>query len=125
MDDEPAGLDAALGDLRIADAKHRLAYILTRAALVDCERGRFAAAKARATEALGYATLLERNTEMLIANAVLAHDCRVQGDSEGAARLAQEVKRLRAAGAAAWSRAIAERWANETEDEGALHKETR
>lgn len=116
IDDDPAGLDAALGDLRIADAKHRLAYILTRAALIDGERGRFAAANERATEALGHATLLERNTEMLIASAVLARGLRLKGDSAGAARLAQEVLRLRAGGAAAWSLDIAGRLVNEPEN---------
>jgi hypothetical protein len=116
MDDEPAGLDAALTDLRVADAKHRLAYILTRAALIDCERGRYGAANARATEALGYATLLERNTEMLLATAVLSHDCRVKGDSAGAACLEREVVRLRAAGAAVWTRDVAERWTSENTD---------
>jgi len=121
MDDEPAGLDAALTDLRVADAKHRLAYILTRAALIDCERGRAEAAHERATEALRYATLLERSTEMLLANAVLSHDCRVKGDREGAARLAQEVERLRVAGAAVWTRDVAERCTNE--NERALRKE--
>ncbi|MEO8179025.1 MAG: AAA family ATPase [Deltaproteobacteria bacterium] len=125
IDDESAGLDAALADLRIADAKHRLAYILTRTALIDCERGRVGAAHERAIEALRYATLLERNTEMLIANAVLSHGCRVQGDSTGAACLEQEVERSRAAGAAVWTRDIAERWANGNKPARALLEEVR
>ncbi len=104
LDDDAAGLDAALADLRIADAKHRLAYLLTRAALLDCERGRQASAVARATEALDYATLLERPTEMLLANAVLAHARAAAGEREAAASCRQEVERLAAAGAAAWSR---------------------
>jgi hypothetical protein len=123
IDDEPAGLDAALTDLRVADAKHRLAYILTRAALIDGERGRLGAARERATEALGYATLLERNTEMLLANAVLSRDCAARGDSEAAARFAQAVERCRSAGAAVWTRDIAESLANENKDERALRTE--
>jgi hypothetical protein len=111
IDDEAEGLEAALADLRIADAKHRLAYILTRAALLDCERGRVDTATQRATEALGYATLLERATEMLLANAVLAHECSVTGDRKGAARFAKEVERVRALGAAAWTQDIAARLA--------------
>jgi DNA-binding SARP family transcriptional activator len=125
IEDDPAGLDAALGDLRVADAKHRLAYILTRAALIDRERGRFVAANERATEALGYATLLERNTEMLISSAVLAHGLRAKGDRDGAARLEQEVSRLRAGGAAAWSLDIAGRLVNEPGNEGAFQEENR
>jgi hypothetical protein len=115
IDDEAAGLDAALADLRVADAKHRLAYILTRAALIDCERGRLDTATERATEALGYATLLERATEMLLANVVLSHECAVMGDRNAAARFAGEVERLGTAGAAAWTPAIAARLASQNE----------
>ena len=113
IDDEAAGLEAALSDLRIADAKHRLAYILTRAALLDCERGRVDTATQRATEALGYATLLERATELLLANVVLSHECSVTGDRKGAARFAREVERVRSLGAAAWTHDIAARLASE------------
>jgi DNA-binding SARP family transcriptional activator/tetratricopeptide (TPR) repeat protein len=105
-DDDPAGLDAALVDLRIADAKHRLAYLLTRAAVIDCERGRPERGVERATEALGYAVLLERATEMLIANAVLAHCCAAGGDAKGSAGFRKEVARLQSAGAAAWTAGV-------------------
>jgi DNA-binding SARP family transcriptional activator len=117
IDDRADGLDAALADLRIADAKHRLAYILTRAALLDCERGRFEIASGRATEALGYATLLERATEMLLANAVLARDRTVAGDARGATGYTAEVDRLADAGAALWTRAVTARLAGQA----ALH----
>jgi hypothetical protein len=106
IDDEPEGMDAALSDLRIADAKHRLAYILTRAAVLDCERGRIDSAVSRATEALEYATLLERATEMLIANAVLSHASSKRGDQKAAKLHAGEVARLGDAGAAVWTRDI-------------------
>jgi hypothetical protein len=114
IDDEAEGLEAALADLRIADAKHRLAYILTRAALLDCERGRVESATKRATEALGYATLLERATEMLLANAVLSRDCAATGDRKGAAKFAKEVERIGAVGAAAWTNDIAARLASKS-----------
>jgi hypothetical protein len=106
IDDKDEGLEAALADLRVADAKHRLAYILTRTAMIDCERGRLEVANKRATEALGYATLLDRATEMLLANAVLSRECAATGDRKGAAAYAREVERINAAGAAAWTRAI-------------------
>jgi len=109
IEDDASPLDAALADLRIADAKHRLAYILTRAALIDSERGRTAAAGARASEALGYATVLERATEMLIANAVLSHEHGARGDRARAASFRREVERIAVDGASAWTRAIAER----------------
>lgn len=108
IDDEAAGLEAALPDLRVADAKHRLAYILTRAALLDCERGRVDSAVARATEGLECATVLQRASEMLIANAVLAHAGQRRGDRTAADRHAAEVARLAAAGAAVWTRQIVE-----------------
>jgi DNA-binding SARP family transcriptional activator len=106
IDDETDGLEAALTDLRIADAKHRLAYILTRAALLDCERSRVESATARATEALEYATLLERATEMMLANAVLSHDCLAKGDRKGAANHAREAERIGGSGAAVWAHDI-------------------
>jgi hypothetical protein len=109
IEDDATGLDAALADLRVVDAKHRLAYVLTRAALLDCERGRADVARARATEALGYATALERATEILLASAVLSRDCAAAGDRGGARRFAGEVVRLGSSGAAAWSRDIAAR----------------
>jgi hypothetical protein len=99
-------MDAALADLRLADAKHRLAYILTRAAVLDCERGRVDSAVERATEALEYATLLERATEMLIANAVLSHASSKRGDGKMAKLHASEVTRLADEGAAVWTNEI-------------------
>jgi len=109
IDDESEGLDAALADLRAADAKHRLAYVLTRAAMIDCERDRLESALARAREALDCATLLERSTEMLIANAVLSHASRKRGDQQAAEAHATEASRLASAGAAVWTREIVER----------------
>jgi len=109
IEDDDGGLQSALADLRIADAKHRLAYILTRAALIDSERGRSRAAIERATEALGYAKVLERGTEMLLANAVLFHEHGVRGDGARAAGFRREVERIRADGASVWTHAIAEK----------------
>lgn len=107
LEDDAEPLTAALGELRIADAKHRLAYVLTRTALIDCERGRTSMAVERATEALGYANLLERATETLLASAVLAHGHRVSGDAARAAEHRQSVGRL-ASAAAAWAGEIAD-----------------
>lgn len=109
IDDEGEGLEAALADLRIADAKHRLACILTRAALIDCERGRADSAVARATEARRYAELLERPTELLLVHAVLSHASSGRGDPRAAMAHALEATRLASAGAAAWTKGILER----------------
>lgn len=79
MDDDARPLATALEELRVADAKSRLAYILTRAALIDLERQRLDQAAARASEALEYARILERTTEMALAHVVLG----LAGDSSG------------------------------------------
>lgn len=120
LEDKADGLEAALGDLRIADAKHRLTYILTRAAMIDCERGRVDSANQRAAEALGYATLLDRATEMLLANAVLSRDCAAVGDHIGAAKFAKKVESISAAGAAAWTHDIAEKLAGKNKHSNRL-----
>jgi DNA-binding SARP family transcriptional activator/tetratricopeptide (TPR) repeat protein len=109
IDDEPEGLEVAIEDLRIVDAKHRLAYILTRAASIDCERGRMDIAVARATDSLEFATVLERATERLIASAVLSQAARERGDLRTAATHAREAARLASAGAASWTREIVEK----------------
>lgn len=77
--------------------------------MIDCERDRLESALARAREALDCATLLERSTEMLIANAVLSHASRKRGDQQAAEAHATEASRLASAGAAVWTREIVER----------------
>jgi DNA-binding SARP family transcriptional activator len=110
LGDNAESFDAALGDLRLADAKYRLAYLLTRAALIDCERGKKQSAAARAREALGYAETLERPTEMLLAHAVLACGYDDARKPEDTAYHAREVGRLQST-AADWTRDIATRLA--------------
>jgi len=60
---------------------------------------------------------------MLLANAVLSHDCAATGDRKGAAKFAKEVERISTAGAAAWTRDIAARLAHK--NERAFRKEAR
>jgi tetratricopeptide (TPR) repeat protein len=102
--DDSAPLDAALEALRAADAKHRLAYTLTRAALLDVERGRPDAAIARATEALAYAETLDRPTEILLAHAALARARKALADTAGYARHVAALKSLERAPVAGWAR---------------------
>ncbi len=97
-------LDQALEELRVVDAKHRLAYILTRAAQLDCERGRVDTAARRADEALEYASLLDRPTEKALARAVLACICRARNDA-GAVEHEAAIAELEASGVAAWASA--------------------
>jgi hypothetical protein len=102
--DDAAPLDAALKDLRSADAKHRLAYTLTRAALLDVERHRPENAIARATEALGYAEALDRATEIVLAHAALAHARKAIADTAGYARHLEALRSLEQAPVARWAR---------------------
>lgn len=81
LEDESATLDTALQDLRLADAKHRLAC----------------------------AQALERATEMLVARAVLSQCALACGDHAEAKAHANAAEQLETAGVAAWAVDIARR----------------
>ena len=68
---EDAGLEQALADLRASDAKHRLAFSLTRIAAVDLKHGRMEWAERRACEALKMAEIVARPSEMALARSLL------------------------------------------------------
>jgi hypothetical protein len=102
--DETGPLESALEELRVADAKHRLAYTLTHAAFLDLERGRPDAAVAHAGEALTYAEALDRATETMLAHVVLARTCRVSSDAIGYEQHVAALARLESAPVAAWAR---------------------
>ena len=102
--DDGAALDSALDDLRHADAKHRLAYVLTRAALLDIERSRPASAVARASEALHCAQVLDRATEILLAHLALALAHHQLGNEQEYQRHRQGIDALADAPVAAWAR---------------------
>jgi len=104
LTDETAPLEAALGDLRAADAKHRMAYTLTRAALLDIERRRHGSALARATEALACAEAIDRATEIMLAHVALTLASRAGNDEAGFERHAAALARLDSARVALWAR---------------------
>jgi tetratricopeptide (TPR) repeat protein len=103
IDDEAEQLDAALEQLRVVDAKHRLAYTLTRAALLDMERGRFENAVSRASEALRYAEALDRATERMLAHVALARAHRAADDAAAYEHHAALVAKLEQAPVAQWA----------------------
>ena len=103
LSDKGDALDAAVDELRLADAKHRLAYVLTRAGQLDCERGRMEDATRRATEALDHAALLRRSTEMALARAVLACTCRAAGNLKAAKVHEAAIAELQSGGIAEWA----------------------
>jgi hypothetical protein len=91
--EEGAGLalDAALEELRVADAKARLAYTLTRAAQLDLARGDGRLARARAEEARRTAGALGRPSEILRAAVTLVRACREEGDEAAAEAVLREI----------------------------------
>jgi hypothetical protein len=102
--DDSGPMEAALQALRLADAKYRLAYILTRTALLDIDRGRPTEALARATEALECASVLDRATEMLLAHLALARAHRTLGEAAEYRRHAAAIADLADAPVAVWAR---------------------
>jgi DNA-binding SARP family transcriptional activator len=102
--DDARPLDAALVQLRAADAKHRLAFTLTRAARVDLERRRPESAIARASEALSCAEALERPSEIVLAHVVLAEARRATRDLAGHAAHMAALAGFEGRPVAAWAR---------------------
>jgi DNA-binding SARP family transcriptional activator len=64
--------EAAVSDLRAADAKHRLSLALLCAAEIDIGRGQPDRARTHAAEALELVTILERESDMVWAHSMLA-----------------------------------------------------
>jgi DNA-binding SARP family transcriptional activator len=104
LGDDAAPLEAALVQLRAADAKHRLAFTLTRAARVDLERRRPDAAIARATEALSCAEALDRPSEIVLAHVVLAEARRSTSDLAGYSAHLAALAGFEGSPVAAWAR---------------------
>jgi hypothetical protein len=67
-----AGFEAALTTLRHADAKHRLAFVLSIAAAVDLDRGRLAEGRTRAEESLALAVAINSPSHIALAEAIVA-----------------------------------------------------
>lgn len=105
LEDSFEDLDKALAELRVVDAKYRLAYTLTRAAQLDLGRGRLDNAIERATEALEYATLLQRATEMMLAHVVLAQAHTALDNHDQAAQHKSAIAELSTSSVAKWAMA--------------------
>lgn len=104
-----AVLDTALADLRVADAKQRLGYLLTRAAEMDLRNGNAAVARRRAEEALQLAHLLERPSDIVLARAAVAAAAALQKDNATVDRERAELNAGALRSASAHARAAAER----------------
>jgi tetratricopeptide (TPR) repeat protein len=118
IDRDDSGLDAAVAGLRAVDAKHRLAYALTRAALLDVEQGRFDRAIERAEEALRCAEVLERATDLVLARIALAEAHEAAGDAAAAAGHREAIRAIDEASVARWARERARRSSGADRDKG-------
>jgi DNA-binding SARP family transcriptional activator len=97
-------LEEALAVLRLVDAKHRLAYVLNRAARIDLQCGQAERAVARSEEALEYARILERNSEMLIALVGLVEGLGMQDQGAAAGEHRAAAARLMSEPVAVWAK---------------------
>ena len=100
--------DAALDALRTADAKRRLAYALTRAALADLQRGDPARAWRRGTEAKVAAIAIDHPTEIAMASVVLVRAAALLGDAAACARECAELQQVAPGRISASARAAVE-----------------
>jgi tetratricopeptide (TPR) repeat protein len=107
-DDALGALERALEGLRLADAKHRLAYTLTRAGDIDVRRGNAERARMRAAEALSIARLLERPSEIAMAGVTLARAASALSDAGGLKRYLDELAHERLDGVSAHVRQAVE-----------------
>lgn len=89
-----AALDDAIEELRLADAKHRMIYALTRAARIDVARDELERARGRAQAALDLARPLDRPSDVGLALALLAGVARRAGDKAALAACRRELDTL-------------------------------
>jgi DNA-binding SARP family transcriptional activator/tetratricopeptide (TPR) repeat protein len=85
-------IESALESLRGADAKGMLAYVLVFAGERDVDAGRPEAAERRANEALRAAAVVNRQSQVALARAVLSRAAFARGDARAARRHLDAVK---------------------------------
>jgi hypothetical protein len=102
-------LDAGLDQLRQADAKQRLTFVLLSAAHVEIERRLFERAALHALEALEYTEILDRGTDRVCATALAGLSALGRGQPEVAQEMARRLdgESLRTVAARSLSRVAA------------------
>jgi hypothetical protein len=91
-------METALQDLQSYDAKHRLAFSLTRAAEIDLEQGRLELAETRAAKALPLAETLKLPSEIALATTLLGQTAMARQELVIARDHAERLKRVAASG---------------------------
>jgi hypothetical protein len=104
---DDSGLDQRLAAVREVDAKHRLAFLLNRAARLDIRHGRLDSALGRSLEALDLAQLMERPSEKLFAQINIATINIDNRELDDISNL-DSIKKLSAGAVAQWARARAQ-----------------
>lgn len=84
--DHRTALEDGLRQLREADAKQRLSFVLTQTAIVEADRGELESAEARVEEALGLAEVLQQPSDIALARSVLLRIARERDDREAVQR---------------------------------------
>jgi len=103
-----AELETWLEALRVADAKHRLAFTLLAAFEVDIDRKELVQAQERGEEALRMAELLDRSSEVVLAHAALARVAAARGDEAERQRQLAELRPRRSGSISRVARAAAD-----------------
>jgi tetratricopeptide (TPR) repeat protein len=87
-------LDRALAELEACDAKHRLAFSLSRGAGMDLTHGRIDMAERRASAALRFAEILGRPSEIALSHCMLGRVMIARGDLDRAREYAAALSGL-------------------------------
>jgi len=103
-----ADLEQWLEALRVADAKHRLAFTLLAAFELDFDRNDLARAQVRAEEALRMAELLDRSSEIVMAHVALARIAAARDDGAECERQLADVRPLLSSAVSKVARGAAE-----------------
>ncbi|MCF7980866.1 MAG: AAA family ATPase [Pseudomonadales bacterium] len=107
LNGESEALNSSLEALRLADAKQRLTYILNRAALLDIQFDDADSAIVHASEALGYAKLLTRNSDILLSHVALAHAGKLLNDRVSRQQHLTAIRAMEQTPVATWARSRA------------------
>jgi hypothetical protein len=106
-EDAAQEIDLSLESLRMADAKHRLAYALLRAATGDLLRKDANRARARAEEALRLAEILDRPSERAMAHVILLRSAMLENSRQDIERHLNALRSANTAQLAAYVRQAA------------------
>jgi len=87
-------LERSLQKLREADAKQRLAFVLTQVASLELSRGELESAAARAQEAVELAEIIQKPSELAYATAILMRIARERGNAERMSEHADALRNL-------------------------------